>query len=125
MRKAISAIIIQNRDYLLVRKKDNYIFPGGKPEPGESDEECLRREVREELSGTNLKNIRAYKSFDGKSPNKGDLIQIVCYLADLDGPLGNPSAEITEVKWCDRQDSFEVSEPTRKALDSLRLDDLI
>lgn len=32
MRKVIAAIILRGNDYLLVRKNETYMFPGGKPE---------------------------------------------------------------------------------------------
>jgi len=52
MRIAIGAAIIEDGKILLVRKRQSWILPGGKPEPKESDIECLCREVSEELSGT-------------------------------------------------------------------------
>ncbi|WP_296105870.1 LOG family protein [uncultured Corynebacterium sp.] len=50
----VSAAIIRNRDgqFLLVRKKDTtaFMFPGGKPEPGETPDHTLIRELDEELN---------------------------------------------------------------------------
>ena len=50
-----AAVILHDGRYLLTMRKTNvhlsglWEFPGGKREPGESLEECLRRELREEL----------------------------------------------------------------------------
>ena len=47
----IGAIAIKDRKLLVVRKrgKEEFIIPGGKHERDESFEECLRRELHEEL----------------------------------------------------------------------------
>ena len=50
----VSAAIVRNRDgqFLLVRKKGTtaFMFPGGKPEPGETPDQTLIRELDEELN---------------------------------------------------------------------------
>ena len=50
-----AAVIVQNGRYLITQRtsrshlEDLWEFPGGKRQPGESLEACLRRELREEL----------------------------------------------------------------------------
>ena len=87
MRTAINAAIIKDKKLLLVRKKNTWILPGGKPESGENDLECLTREINEELSGTKIKDISFYREFKGKTPHKRDIINAKVYFAKLDGKL--------------------------------------
>ena len=55
MKDVTAAIIIENNKVLLTRRAPGekhagwWEFPGGKVEPGEPPENCLRRELREEL----------------------------------------------------------------------------
>src|SRR6185295_20228273 len=50
-----AAIICENGKYLVARRKQDahlgglWEFPGGKREPGETMEHCLKRELQEEL----------------------------------------------------------------------------
>ena len=55
MIKVSAAIIVNNNKILIAKRKndqyfkDKWEFPGGKIEKGETPEECLEREVKEEL----------------------------------------------------------------------------
>src|SRR3989344_6715594 len=99
MRTVINAAIIQDKKILLVKKKETWILPGGKPKLGESDLECLCREVHEELSGTELQNFMYYGKFKGKSPHTGDIVHVKVYLADIKGEIYGASAEIVASEW--------------------------
>jgi 8-oxo-dGTP diphosphatase len=64
MRVVVAAVIERADRRLLIgqrRRNDTsplkWEFPGGKVEPGESPEEALARELREELSATLLKSV--------------------------------------------------------------------
>jgi 8-oxo-dGTP diphosphatase len=122
MRVAINAAIIQDRKILVVRKGQSWILPGGKPNPDESDLECVCREVDEELSGTQLQNIRYYNQFEGISPHKGDRINVIVYLADIKGQLFQPSAEINACEWVGYTNDKTLSDITNKIIESLRKD---
>jgi 8-oxo-dGTP pyrophosphatase MutT (NUDIX family) len=93
-----------DRRVLMTRShgKDAYYLPGGKREPGESDEECLTREVREELA-VDLEpgSLRKLGVWEAQAHGKPEGVKIVmpCYEAEFSGEL-RASAEIEEVVWC-------------------------
>lgn len=120
MKVAIAAAIIQDEAILLVKKKETWILPGGKPESGESDEHCLNREVGEELSRTQISIIGFYGEVEGISPNKGDPVKVRVYLARINGQLNPPSAEISEACWVRDRSGMPLSDPTTKIFDSLQ-----
>ena len=66
-----AAIIIKDRSVLYLRKHDFlfYILPGGRIESGETQEEALEREIKEELS-SRIKIIGWLGSINGKGFNK-------------------------------------------------------
>ncbi|PIU29868.1 hypothetical protein COT07_03725 [Candidatus Woesearchaeota archaeon CG07_land_8_20_14_0_80_44_23] len=126
MRVAIDAAIIQDGRILLVRKKQSWILPGGKPNPNESDLECLCREVREELSGTQLEldegKIKYYGDFEGITPHTGDILTAKVYFANIKGELHNYSAEISGYAWANDPREYNLSDITSKIVDSLAKD---
>ena|SRR3989338_8255963 len=119
MREAICAAIIKKGKILVVRKKQVWILQGGKPNSGESDIECLCREIREELSGIELENFRFYNRFEGITPYKGDLLQARVYFADTKVNNYTPSAEIDDVGWVNRIGQYNFSDITKKIIKSL------
>jgi SAM-dependent methyltransferase len=101
--------------------KDLFYFPGGKREPGESDEACLTREVAEEL-GVALRpeTLRWFGSFEAQAHGKpeGTLVRLACYGAELVGePRAN--AEIAELAWLSSADRDRCSPAAQAVLDEL------
>ena len=95
----------------LSKGKDTYYIPGGKRETGETDEETLIRECKEELSIDIKKDtIKYYGSFSAQAHGKaeGILVKMTCYMADFDGKL-KASSEIQEIRWLNYSDLDKIS----------------
>lgn len=95
----------------LSKGKDTYYIPGGKREPGETDEETLVRECREELSiDINKDTIKYYGTFSAQAHGKaeGVLVKMTCYMADFDGEL-KANSEIQEIRWLKYSDLDKIS----------------
>ncbi|HEX6461655.1 MAG TPA: NUDIX domain-containing protein [Candidatus Saccharimonadales bacterium] len=104
IRKAGLAVI-KDKKVMLARSKKNaevFYMLGGKYEPGETDEECLKREVAEEV-GCTIKpgSLRFLHEFE--APAHGDtpryLIERV-YIGELIGEP-TPQSEIAEIRYFD------------------------
>lgn len=100
---------------MVVRDNKNekvFILPGGKIEEGESDVECLEREVQEELS-VNIKpgSAKFLHAFLGPAHGKdGVLLDIRLYQAEFIGEP-KPTQEIVEIDYFDSStDQKKISE---------------
>lgn len=104
--------------------KSSYYMPGGKREPGESDEECVIREVREEL-GAALRpvTLRPAGIFEAQADGKpeGTKVRIACWRGEFDGEL-EPRAEIAELAWLSHADRDRCSPAAELILDELHRD---
>lgn len=81
----LAAIIRNARNEILVARRKNYLsqgalweFPGGKLKLNESPEECLRREVKEEL-GIEIRVEKIWHGVNYSYPDKN--ILLIAYLA--------------------------------------------
>jgi len=119
MRKAICVVVIENGCILLVQKHKTWILPGGKPEVGESDIQCLTREVGEELPNLRLQNLKYFGAFTGITPHKNDELCAEVYLANSDGEI-TTAAEINTAKWVNEPEEYNLSDITQKIVHSLR-----
>ena len=118
-------LLVRDGRLLLCRKAHStalLILPGGKIEDGESPEECVRREVREELGGVaaeDLVFLGAYEDQAAGDPPR--TIRVELFAGAL---IGHPqaSSEIAELIW------FGVDDDRTRLAPSLRnriLPDLI
>ena len=105
----------------LSRGKDTWYIPGGKREPGESDEQALIREVKEELSVVLLpETIRLYGVFEAQAHGKpkGTYVCMTCYTAEFRGEI-KASSEIEAIAYMGYADKSKGS-----FIDHLIFDDL-
>ena len=91
--------------------KDRYYLPGGKREPGETDQQTLLREIREELTVALEPASLVYAgTFEAPAHGHaaGVLVRMTCYYARYTGTL-RPAAEIAEVVWLTYRHRPQVS----------------
>lgn len=96
-------IYIKDKKILSTRSrgKNVWYIPGGKREPGESDQEALLREIKEELSVDLLPSTLEYVgTFKAQAHGKpeGTFVQMTCYSSDFAGEL-QPAAEVEEMTY--------------------------
>ncbi len=108
-----AGLIERDGSYLIAKRKmDTHLgglweFPGGKREPGESLEDCLRRELREEL-GVEVTEPRAVQMVRHEYPEKTvDLHFFRCAITTGQArPLG-----CEEVRWVTPADMLHLEFP--------------
>lgn len=94
----VGLLCIEDGKLLVVYKRNIgvYITPGGKMEPSETEEKCLKREIHEEI-GCGVNNFKYFGIFES------DSLQQKCYLGKLDGKITlNPQDTITGYQWINR-----------------------
>lgn len=119
------------RDGMLLnaRSKGKTLFylPGGKREKGESDEQALVREIKEEISvDLAVNSIKYAKTFQAQADGKDNdtVVRLTCYFAEFVGELA-PAAEIEEIEFISYKDKSLCSLGGIKVMEWLKERDLI
>lgn len=116
-------ILLDNRRVLMTRSygKDQYYLPGGKREAGESDQQALLREIKEELNVELLpETLQLVETFQAQAHGKAEGVMVImrCYRGDYRGELA-ASAEIEEIRWLTTKDKTICSQAGCLVLDYL------
>ncbi len=125
MKTVIDGISINsNKEILLVKKGDKWILPWGKLDWDETELDCLKREITEELNNLQISlQINHYKNFTWITPTSKTPILCKTYFIELlDEVLITPSAEIIEAKYTKDFDSLVLSDVTRDIITTLQQD---
>ena len=122
MTVVVAAAIERDGCYLAARRTrpadvaGRWEFPGGKVEPGETDEQALVREIREEL-GVEIEVVRRVP---GEWPLHDDLV-LHLYVARLITGEPAPLEQHDEIRWVtpSQFDEIDWLESDREAVDAL------
>lgn len=108
-------------------RKDTWYIPGGKREEGETDEQALVREIREELSIDIMpETISYFGTFEAQAHGKpeGIVVRMTCYTGDFAGDM-RPAAEIEEYAWFGYEGKEKSSPVDKLIFDYLKKKGLI
>lgn len=101
----VGGILLSEKRILVVGKKgaseEEYILPGGKREPGESDLETLSRELKEEIS-IDITSYSFFGEYTDIALYEHIPIIIKAYLVSTDSEI-IPQNEIRDYLWIDRE----------------------
>jgi 8-oxo-dGTP diphosphatase len=124
MTRAAVAILREKGRVLVCQRKRNsryqlkWEFPGGKVEPGESVQDCVKRELHEELS-INVETIGLMKSQVNRYDDGGIFEVTYCFIQQFSGrPVNNAFEEIRWVTLTELQ-SMDILEGNKSFVSTL------
>ncbi len=112
-RRGVVIVVRESERFLVIRRSEfvvaprKHCFPGGHIEAGESEEEAVIREFREELGGHVLPQEPLWKSI---SPRGVHLAWWSAQLAEANQPLKPDPAEVEAAFWCSPEEMAALPE---------------
>jgi len=96
----VIAIVIRDNEFLMVRKvgKDVWTNLGGKPEGDETEEEALKREIKEEIH-CDSKIIKKLGDFKAPAVFDDAIVKLSAYLVELNGEIDLDDPELEECRF--------------------------
>lgn len=129
LKPVVAAVIPRGRKVLLTERRfhthgENWSWPSGKVEPGETPKEALVRELYEELLIENAQVARELGDID--LPTGYRMTHFLVTIPDGYEPVNNDPDHLAEIRWMTREDAahaFRTLDPDI-ASGALRLIDL-
>lgn len=118
-----SIALMRKSTFLLVRRDetDDWVLPGGRPQPGESMAACVRRETREE-TGLDVRPSRCALVLEVIDPLRQRRVVELVFVADatdLDGPVSGEPGTTPEWVSGDRLRTIKLRPPIAGHLPNL------
>ena len=111
----VGLLVIRDKRILLCRKRHStslLILPGGCLEAGESVDECLVREIREELGEVRISGLAYVGEYtDVAAGDRSKTVRVQLYRGDLAGEAA-PHSEIRELVWFGDGDDWGTLAPS-------------
>ncbi len=99
MRQRVTAIIIKDKKLLLIQEGGYCYTPGGGVEEGETHEEAIARECREEI-GVSVLATRPYFTYDCVTVQQKTPQRNYCFFVDIEGvPSASDEDIVEDVFW--------------------------
>lgn len=111
-----AGIIIEDNKLLLVSGNSNLFFwlPGGKLEKGETPEDALKRELKEELD-IELSYFKPYITYVSDQEEDGTIRKVYTFIIKYDGRINN-QAEIDRIVWLSKEDFSKETIPLQSGV---------
>jgi 8-oxo-dGTP diphosphatase len=104
MAKSSKLVAAKRGRVLLVRRRRDkrWMFPGGRKRPRETEKDCLRREIREELPELRLGRLRLWKEVKARNRESGRRMSDAIFVVKkASGRLDiGDKKEIDKATWC-------------------------
>ena len=83
MAKSSKLVVVKRGKVLLVRRRRDrlWMFPGGRKRARESEKDCLRREIKEELPELRLGRVRLWKELKATNRRSGKKMSDAIFVA--------------------------------------------
>jgi 8-oxo-dGTP pyrophosphatase MutT (NUDIX family) len=106
---------------LLVKKDENWFLPGGKVEDEETNLECLKREMSEELPYARYSLAGFFNEYPGVTPTSKSEVNVRVYFGDWESGSILHANEIEDSQWgtADQSTLMNISQISRDIISDL------